>query len=153
MSDYDFDEPYVIIEKHESNVGSFLFGIAIGAGLALLFAPEAGTATRQRVRRQARRVTQRAQNVAADVTGTVVDSFQQARQEVEERIDAARSAIEIKRQQVTRAVEAGREAAHDAREELERRIAETKAAYDAGEPPTRSRTRAAPRTGTDDSSI
>ena len=153
MSDYDFDEPYVIIEKHESNVGSFLFGIAIGAGLALLFAPEAGTATRQRVRRQARRVTQRAQNVAADVTGTVVDSFQQARQEVEERIDAARNAIEIKRQQVTRAVEAGREAAHDAREELERRIAETKAAYDAGESPPRSRTRAAPRTGTDDSSI
>jgi hypothetical protein len=29
-------------------------------------------------------------------------------------------------------VEAGREAAHNAREELERRIAETKAAYDAG---------------------
>ena len=152
MSDYDFDEPYVIIEKHESSVGSLLFGIAIGAGLALLFAPEAGTATRQRVRRQARRVTQRAQHVAADVTGTVVDSFSQARQEVEQRIDAARNAIEIKRQQVSRAVEAGRTAAHDAREELERRIAETKAAYDAGDAPPRGRTRAAPRTGTDDSS-
>ena len=152
MSDYDFDEPYVIIEKHESSVGSLLFGIAIGAGLALLFAPESGVQTRQRVRRQARRVTQRAQSVAADVTGTVVDSFQQARQEVEERLDAARNAIEIKRQQVTRAVEAGRTAASDAREELERRIAETKAAYDAGGQPPRTRTRSTPRTGTDDSS-
>ena len=147
MSDYDFDEPYVVIEKHESSVGSLLLGVAIGAGIALLFAPQAGVTTRQTMRRHARRVTQRAQGVASDVTGSVVDSFQQARDEVEHRIDAARQSIDLKRRQVSRAVEAGRSAAHEAREELERRIAETKAAYDAGDGPGR-----AGATGTDDSS-
>jgi len=38
----------------------------------------------------------------------------------------------MKREQVQRAMEAGRTAARQAREELENRIAETKAAYDAG---------------------
>ena len=38
----------------------------------------------------------------------------------------------MKKQQVTRAMEAGREAAQQARGDLERRLAETKAAYNAG---------------------
>jgi hypothetical protein len=48
---------------------------------------------------------------------------------VTSRVDRARDAVELKRQQVQRAVEAGRVAAAHAREDLERRIAETKAAY------------------------
>jgi hypothetical protein len=67
--------------------------------------------------------------VANDVTDTVVDTFQDARRRVEERIDSAREAIEVKKEQVHRAMEAGRAAAQEAREELERRIAETKASY------------------------
>src|SRR5918912_1612275 len=51
---------------------------------------------------------------------------------VEDRVDAARDAVTMRKQQVTRAVHAGRAAAQEAREELERRIAETKAAYQAG---------------------
>ena len=51
---------------------------------------------------------------------------------VGERIDTARSAIELKKRQASEAVRAGRQAAHDARDELERRIAEGKAAYRAG---------------------
>ncbi len=135
MSGYDFDDPYVVIERHETSVGSFLFGLAVGAGVALLFAPRTGEEMRRRMGREARRVSRRAQKVANDVTGTVTDSFQQARDEVENRIDAARQAHDLKRQQVSRAVQAGRRAADDARDELERRIAETKAAYDAGPEP------------------
>jgi DNA repair exonuclease SbcCD ATPase subunit len=62
----------------------------------------------------------------------VGDRFRQARDQVEGRIENARQAVEIKRQQVSRAMEAGRAAAQQARAELERRIAETKAAYQAG---------------------
>jgi DNA repair exonuclease SbcCD ATPase subunit len=51
---------------------------------------------------------------------------------VEQQIDSARSALETKREQVSRAMEAGREAAQQARGDLERRLAETKAAYNAG---------------------
>ncbi|NUO63939.1 MAG: YtxH domain-containing protein, partial [Gemmatimonadaceae bacterium] len=40
--DYEFDddEPYVVIERQSAGIGSFLVGAAIGAGLALLFAPK-----------------------------------------------------------------------------------------------------------------
>ena len=49
-----------------------------------------------------------------------------------DKLESARSALELKRRQAERAIEAGREAAHQAREDLERRIAESKAAYQAG---------------------
>ena len=126
------DEPYVIVEKHEGSVGSLLLGVAIGAGLALLFAPRSGQETRAEIRARARRAQDAARDLATGVTDTVVDTYHDARQQVEDRIDAAREAIEIKRQQVVRAMDAGREAAQSARDELERRIAETKAAYQAG---------------------
>jgi gas vesicle protein len=135
MSRYHFDEdqPYVVIERHsDAGVAPFLLGLALGAGAALLLAPRSGAATRRGIKLRALRVRRAAENVAADVTDTVVDSFQDARRRVEDQIDSARNALEVKRQQVQRAMEAGRAAAQEAREELEQRIAETKAAYDAG---------------------
>ncbi len=134
MAHYEIEdgEPFVVIEKHESSVGSFFWGLVAGAGLALLFAPRSGAETRVRLRSQARRAKQAAQDLAEDVTDTVVGTIETARRTVEDRVDAARGAVEMRKQQVTRAVQAGRAAAHDARDELERRIAETKAAYQAG---------------------
>ena len=129
--DYDFDddEPYVVIEKQSGTLSSFFVGIAIGAGLALLFAPQSGVQTRRGLQRRARRAPRAARRMANDMTDTVVDTYHDARRRVEERIDTARQAIEVKKEQVHRAMEAGRAAAQQAREELERRIAETKAAY------------------------
>jgi hypothetical protein len=49
-----------------------------------------------------------------------------------------------KKEQVSRAMEAGREAAHQARTDLERRLAETKAAYNAGADVARAGRPAAP---------
>ena len=134
MREYHFDEnePYVVIEKTDGSTGSFLIGLAIGAGVALLFAPRTGYETRRELQRGARRVRDAAQGAAEDLTGSVVDTFNEARLQVEERIDTARQAVELKRQQVSQAVHAGRAAAQQARDDLERRIAETKAAYDAG---------------------
>jgi gas vesicle protein len=129
--DYD-DEPAVIIERHSGGVGSFLIGVAIGAAAALLLAPQSGVETRRDLRRGARRARRAAQNIAGDLSTKVSDTFEQARDRVEQGIDTARQAIDLKKRQVTRAMEAGRAAAQQAREELERRIAETKAAYNAG---------------------
>jgi hypothetical protein len=131
MSDYDWDddEPYVVIEQKQSGIGSFLLGLAIGAGVALLFAPRSGEETRRDIQRRAREVGDQAQDLVSGLTESVGSSFQQAKDSVEERIDAARNAVELKRRQVSHAVDAGRAAAQQAREELEQRIAETKAAY------------------------
>ena len=129
--DYD-DEPAVIIERHSGGVGTFLLGIAVGAAAALLLAPQSGAATRREIRRGARRAKRAARDIAGDITTSVNGTFEQARDRVEQGLDTARQAIDLKKRQVSRAMEAGRAAAQQARDELERRIAETKAAYNAG---------------------
>jgi gas vesicle protein len=132
MSQYDFDEdePFVVIEKHESaGVAPFLVGLAIGAGVALLFAPRSGRATRRDIKRRAMRVRQAAGETVTGVADTMAEGFNAARQRVEDRIESTRQAIDLKKRQVSRAMEAGRAAAEEARVELEQRIAESKAAY------------------------
>lgn len=136
MSRYEFDddEPFVVIEKHEAPaIAPFLVGLAIGAGAALLFAPRSGRATRRDIKRRATRVRDAAEDAVTEVRESIVDTFQQARQRVEDQLDSARQAIDLKKRQVTRAVDAGRAAAEEARLELEQRIAQTKASYRAGE--------------------
>jgi len=140
--DYD-DEPAVIIERNSGGVGGFLLGVAIGAAAALLLAPQSGAATRRDIKRSARRARRAAEDVAGDITTRVNDTFEQARGRVEHGIDTARQAIDLKKRQVSRAMEAGRAAAQQARDELERRIAETKAAYNAGVDVARTGTSAA----------
>ena len=132
MSRYDFDDdqPYVVIEKHEdAGVGPFLVGLAIGAGVALLFAPRSGRATRRDIKRRAMRVRRAAEDAVSDVAEGVTDKFQEARRKVEDQIESARNAVDLKKRQITRAVDAGRAAAEEARLELEQRIADTKASY------------------------
>jgi len=132
MSEYEWegdDEPIVVIEKSEPGIGTFLAGLAIGAGIALLFAPKSGEETRRDIERRARKVGTQAQDFVSEVTESVGSTIQEAKQSVENRFDSARSAVELKRRQVTNAVDAGRVAAQQARVELEQRIAETKAAY------------------------
>ena len=130
MTDYDDEDgPFVVIERREPGVGTFVTGLLIGAGLALLFAPRTGVETRRELQRRAKRVGDQAQDLVSEVTGSVSQTISAARERVGERIDSTRQAVELKRRQVTNAVDAGRAAAQQARVELEQRIAETKAAY------------------------
>jgi gas vesicle protein len=130
MSDYDDEDgPFVVIERSEPGVGTFVTGLLIGAGLALLFAPRTGVETRSELKRRAKRVGDQAQDLVSEVTGSVGQTISAARERRGERIDSTRQAVELKRRQVTNAVDAGRAAAQQARVELEQRIAETKAAY------------------------
>lgn len=124
-----YPEPYVIIEKQELGIGPFLLGIALGAGVALLFAPQSGEETRRGIARSARRAQDAAQDFVEDVSGTVADKFKEVRTSVEERLEATIDAVDVRKRRVTNAFHAGRAAAREARGELEQRIAETKAAY------------------------
>jgi len=126
---YDLRQPYVIVEKREPGIGTFLIGIALGAGVALLLAPQSGEETRRGLARRARRAQDAAQDFVEDVSGTVADKFQEVRASVEERIDATLDAVDDKKRRVSNAFHAGRAAAREARGELEQRIAESKAAY------------------------
>jgi gas vesicle protein len=131
---YDEDEPYfgtpyVIVEKRDVGIGPFLIGLALGAGAAILLAPQSGEETRRIIARRARRAQDAAQDFVEDVSGTVADKFDEVRASVGERIEATLDAVDDKKRRVTNAFHAGRAAAREARGELEQRIAESKAAY------------------------
>lgn len=131
MSDYEMDDDghYVVIERSEPGIGSFILGLAVGAGIALLFAPRTGEETRRDLQRRAKRVGDQAQDFVSEMTDSVSQTISAAKEKVETRIDSTRQAVELKKRQVSNAVDAGRAAAQQARVELEQRIAETKAAY------------------------
>ena len=124
MRHRDHDDDYVVIEKESSSIGPFFLGLVIGAGLALLFEPQ--------IKRGARLARRKAGEAVEKATDKVSDTFETARQKVEDKIEAVRGAVAEKRDHVDRAVRAGREAADQARADLERRLSETKAAYNAG---------------------
>jgi gas vesicle protein len=147
MSRHDEDEDelyYMVDEKDGGGIGTFLLGAAIGAGLALLLAPQSGEQTRRDIKRKAGEMTDAAKDVAGDLSDSVVDRYAKAKRTVGTKIDSARQAIDLKKHQATEAIRAGREAAAQAREELEARLAETKAAYQAGADVSRTSSRRAP---------
>ena len=132
MSDFEIDDdegPYVVIERSEPGIGTLVIGLAIGAGLALLFAPRTGEETRRDLQRRARKMGDQAQDFVSEVTESVSNTIHAAKDKVDASIDSTRTAVDLKRRQVSNAVDAGRAAAAQARVELEQRIAETKAAY------------------------
>ena len=71
MSQYEFDDqPYVVIEKETGSAASLLLGFALGAGLALLFAPRAGIETRRELGRGARRVQRQVHDRVTEVAAS-----------------------------------------------------------------------------------
>lgn len=119
--DWNDDEQIILVEHDESSgLSAFLLGAALGAGLALIFAPQTGAETRESITRSARKATEATKRAGEKVT----DALAQAKADIESRIDSAKSSIDLKKTQVSRAVDAGREAARTAREDLERRMAE-----------------------------
>ena len=110
------DDPVVVVQERSSDVGSFLLGIAIGAGVALLLAPRSGAEVRADIGRRVKKAK-----------GDVADTFTDAREKVEERLERARALVEKRRRQVADAVEAGRSAARDAHTELNHRLGDARA--------------------------
>ena len=126
------DDRTIVIEKSGVGVMPFLVGLAIGAGVALLFAPQSGEQTRRDIVRSGRRARVRAREMAEDIRDRAEDTYHDARARVEDRLDSARDVVGRGKRKVTRAVGSGREAASQAREDLERRLSAAKSAYKAG---------------------
>lgn len=134
MDEYDYDlyddEPYLIVENREgSSIGPFIIGLALGAGIALLLAPQSGDETRREIAERARRAKDAARDTIGDLGDVIGEKLEQAREKVDDGIESVREAVDFRRQRVTTAYEAGRVAARQAREELEYRLAESKAAH------------------------
>jgi gas vesicle protein len=125
------DEPYVVIADRSSDLGPFLFGAALGAVFALLLAPRAGAETRKVVRNRLRSARESARDAAEGVANT----FTQARDELERRIESARAAVSSRSGSLSDAVAAGRSAAREAERDLRSRL--DKVSPDESAPPPR----------------
>ncbi len=106
----------------------FLWGMAVGAAVALLFAPTSGEELRSSIRSRARRLKDLAVEKAGELEEEVGERFQRARAKVVEELDAARDFADDTRHAAHDVAVAGKAAASTAREELERRLAEARAA-------------------------
>jgi len=116
------DQPYIVIERDRGGgLGSFVLGALVGAGLALLFAPQSGEETQGELKERALKLKSAAE-----------DRLQDAQRTLEDRLDGARSGVRDRVDSVKEAVEAGRQAALEARDELEDRLERSKSAYRAG---------------------
>lgn len=101
----------VVVEKDgRSEIGAFLLGAVVGAGIALLLAPGSGEDTQRRLKEQAKRL----------------------RGLTEERVRGLREDLGLRVESAKGAVEQGKRLAADARADLEEKLERSKAAYRAG---------------------
>lgn len=119
----DRDEmPYIVIEREGGGgFGSFVLGALVGAGLALLFAPQSGDETQEELKSR-----------ALKLKGAAQERVREAQTNLEGRLSVAREHVQARVETVKEAVESGRQAAVDARGELEQKLERSKAAYRAG---------------------
>jgi gas vesicle protein len=116
------DVPYIVIDRDSgAGVGSFVLGALVGAGLALLFAPQSGKETQEEIRTQAKKL-----RVAAG------DRLVDAQRGIEDRLESVRDEMQSRVEMVKDAVDSGRDAARSARTDLEGKLEKSKAAYRAG---------------------
>jgi gas vesicle protein len=127
MGDRD-DLPYIVIERHETNVAPFFWGALLGAGLALLFAPRSGAETQRELRQRVDRLRSTAEGRIDEARETLYDTVDRTRAGVQERIDAVREVVQARTTQAREAVDAGRRAAREARSELTLRLEQAKRA-------------------------
>ena len=138
MSDHRSDQPVVIVERSESGLGGFLLGLAVGAGIALLWTPKTGEETRRQLKNTGRRLRAAASEKAEDLQEALSGGYERTRDRIDEGLDSARQTLDEKRERARDAFDAGKSAVKSARSELERRLSESKAdratAGDGGNP-------------------
>jgi gas vesicle protein len=111
------ESPYIVVERQSNGVGTFLWGVILGAGIALLFAPRTGKETRDELGGSLRKLKDGAEDTVQKVQKAVTGTIEEFRDQVNERVYSARQAME-----------AGREAALRSRADLERRVHEARVA-------------------------
>ena len=116
------DLPYIVVERDSGgSFGSFCLGALVGAGLALLFAPQSGEATQEEIKARAQKL-----RIAAE------ERVREAQLNIEDRLVNVREGVEARVELVRDAVESGRAAAEEARTDLEAKLQRSKAAAKAG---------------------
>ena len=128
MRRHGTDRDVIVVEPDSgSSIGWLLFGAAVGAGLALLFAPASGVETRRRITRSARRLKETAADALDEIRDEFEDLTDAASDKLDEVKDAARDTVDEIEETARTVTSRRRSGTHQAREELERRLADARA--------------------------
>ncbi len=100
---------------HDTCWGSILLafaaGAVIGAGIALLYAPQSGKETREMLARK-----------AGDFKDATVDAYEKTMEKGAEYIDKGKEYVRTKKSQIAAAYEAGKEAYHEGKPKSDREV-------------------------------
>ena len=105
------DLDYIIIERKRGGFGPFVWGAAIGAGMALLLSPRSGRQLREELREGVLHARDEAESAVRGVQRSVTDTVGGVREDVRGRLDAARDAFEAGRRAARESGRTGVEAA------------------------------------------
>jgi len=118
--DDDGREVIYLVRDQDSPLKYLFVGAAVGAGLALLFAPTSGEETRQTLRNKASRLRSLAEEGIDELEDRLSDGTTRLR-------DRVRDTVEEVKTQAGDVTDAVRTAGTTARDELERRLADARA--------------------------
>lgn len=99
---------------------SFIAGSMIGAGIALLYAPQSGERTRLEVRERAERTIIKAQKLEDDIKETIGHLIGDIRLRVNHLMEEGRYVAQEKRKEILDAIESGKRALEQERRNLRR---------------------------------
>jgi len=110
-------------EKKEGSLGKvftiFLAGGLIGAGLALLYAPDSGEKTRQRVKEGADKAWQKARELEENWLEKIEEIVQDIKSRTSLLIEEGKTLAEDKKKELLAAIEAGKKALEEERRKIE----------------------------------
>ncbi|HEY3489879.1 MAG TPA: YtxH domain-containing protein [Candidatus Deferrimicrobiaceae bacterium] len=101
------------MEDRENRIGTgaalLLTGALIGAGVALLLAPQSGRATRNDISRIARRARRKANRAIEDLAGNVSELVAQVGEKAEEILDKGKDLTHDTKKELLSVLESGRD--------------------------------------------
>lgn len=97
---------------------SFITGGLIGAGVALLYAPQSGERTREEIKEKAERTIIKAQRIEEEIKDSIAQLIEDIRSKVNIVIEEGRDLAEDKKQELLEAIEAGKKALEEQKDKL-----------------------------------
>jgi gas vesicle protein len=110
-------------QKKEFVLG-MVIGSAVGAAVALLYAPQGGSDTRELIRHKGGEAKEKVAGMASNVKQTVTEKADHLRTSTHDLVDKSRGFVETKKSQITAAVDAGKQAYTRKKEELQSEVAD-----------------------------
>lgn len=94
------DEKTIIVKQ--GSFGSFVRGLVVGVGLAMLFAPRSGEQTRQMLNERGTDIKDRAVNIAKDTRDRAQGYIHEARSKIEDTVKGSKEGLEESNKELKR---------------------------------------------------